>query len=158
MAKEYSWVVTADGLEHRVTCSLAGNRYQIWVDDEDLTTVYLQTGKKARYGLEQKLQIGGKTCLFVVWDQRPDLVVDGKMVQSGKDYDAEKAKRKKGMLRVSWIMFAFGIAILCFVAVWAVLALYNGWQHNWRHYSLYLIAAVWIIVDATLERKYWLEH
>jgi uncharacterized protein YacL (UPF0231 family) len=95
MKKEYTWDVTIDGENHRVSCNLAGNKYQIWVDDEELTVVYRQSHRQMRNGLEREFSIGGKKCLFVVWDEKPDLVVEGMLLKSGKDYFQEKAKRKK---------------------------------------------------------------
>ncbi len=72
-----TWHVRIHGHKHRVTCKIEMNKYVIFVDDHHLTNIYRDSMKKMRMGFEQTLRICGQDCLFVVWDERPDLVVDG---------------------------------------------------------------------------------
>lgn len=152
MAKEYRWNVTVDGVAHTVQCQPAGNRYLIWVDDEELTVVYRRSYKKMRYGLEERLEICGKQCLFIVWDERADLVVDG-ILSSGKDYQQEKSRRIKRFVSFAWSLFAAGAVLLVAVVVFFCL----GWvtTANRAKYVTYAIAAVWLMVNSLLQQKRW---
>ena len=157
MKNELMWEVSVDGVLHRAICKITLNKYEIWVDDADYTVVYRENARRMRKGLEHELLIGDKKCLFVVWDEKPDLVVDGTMLKSNKDYFQEKAKRRKRMLTATWVMFAFGLAVLVFAVVALCIGGWNNEKMGWRHCSLYVLAAIWIIVDATLERMRWKE-
>ena len=157
MAKEYQWEVGIDGVCHHVSCTATGNKYEIWVDEEHLTVVYRRGFRAMSRGLEQEFQIGGKSCLFLVWDERPDLVVDGILQRSGKDFLKEKAKRNKHMVRALWCLFTFGIAVLG-VAVASICFGIGDDAWDWFDYGAYILAGVWIMVDAMLEMKYWKEQ
>lgn len=157
MAKEYAWDVTINGAPHRVTCTLPGNKYEIWVDDEDLTVVYRRSFRKMSRGLEQELQIGGEKCLFLVWDERPDLVVDGVILRNGKNFFKEKEKRKKHMITALWSLFVFGVAVLG-IAVALICFGFADDSWDWFDYGAYILAGIWIVVDAMLEMKHWKEQ
>ena len=152
MAKEYRWNVTVDGVAHTVQCQPAGNRYLIWVDDEELTVVYRRSYKKMRYGLEERLEICGKQCLFIVWDERADLVVDG-ILSSGKDYQQEKSRRIRMFMAFEWSLFAAGAALLAVVVVFLCL----GWvtPEKRAKYVTYAIAALWLMVNSLVQQKRW---
>lgn len=153
MAKEYIWNVTVDGQGHMVRCVPTGNKYVIWVDDEELTVIYRLSNRKMVYGLEEKLEVCGKECFFIVWDERPDLVVDGQMVSGGKDYQQEKSKRSKLYIMLHWILFAMGVVLLGVVVVFTCL----GWVDETERakYCVYFGASVWLIVDSLIQRKRW---
>ena len=154
MKKEYTWEISLEGATHLVTCVPRGNKYELWVDDEDLTVVYRPGVRKMNHGLEQALSVGGKSCLFVVWDERPDLVVDDMMQESGKSYSKEKGKRKKGMITAYTIMFCAGIALFgLIIASLFVDALKEKWE--WIDYAVYILAAMLLIYDGGMEMKYW---
>lgn len=157
MSKELKWNVTVDGCDHCVSCRATGNKYEIWVDDSDLTVVYRPSFRRMGRGLEHELKIGGKSCLFLVWDERPDLVVDGVLQYSGKDYLKEKAKRKRVMVRTLWGLTAFGAVVLGYAIVSLCLGLRED-PLDWIDSAVYILAGLWIIVDARLDMKYWKEQ
>ena len=155
MSNQFTWNVTINDAAHKVSCVVNGNRYEIWVDDEELTIVYRSSFRKMRRGLERQIQIDGQKCLFLVWDDRPDLVVNGILQRSGKDFMKEKQRRKKNMIITCWCMFGFGLAILGFVAVSFFIIGLNREGMSWRHYSLYILAGLWIMIDSLVEMKRW---
>lgn len=152
MAKEYSWNVNVDGVAHRVDCIPTNNKYQIFVDEDFLTNVYRKSVRSmARDGLEEKISVCGKECLFLVWDETPDLVVDGVLLGRGIDYAPEKEKRDKGAKTVYGIIFWIGVALLVLMGVCALL----GWSKaiGWDDVTIYTIAAIWMMLYGG--RKMW---
>lgn len=145
MAKEHIWNVSVGGMSHRVSCTLANNHYQIFVDDDFLTNVYRKSFRAmARDGLEETISVCGKECLFLVWDETPDLVVDGILLGRGIDYASAKAKRDKSAKMVYAIVFWIGTALLILMGVCALL----GWSRaiGWDDVTIYTIAAIWMMI------------
>lgn len=152
MAKEYGWNVSVDGVAHRVDCIPTNNKYQIFVDEDFLTNVYRKSARSmVRDGLEEKISVCGKECLFLVWDETPDLVVDGVLLGRGSDYASEKEKRDKGAKTVYGIIFWIGVALLVLMGVCALL----GWGKaiGWDDVTIYTIAAIWMMLYGG--RKMW---
>lgn len=153
MKREYHWEVPVDGTIHRVTCTPTGNRYIIWVDDEESTVVYRLSSRKMRDGLEKKLDICGKECLLVVWDERPNLVVDGQMLGSGKNFQQEKEKRIKGILLLYQLFFVLAAVLLAVVIVFFCF----GWidKSERAGYVRYMIASIWVMIGSMLGHRRW---
>lgn len=131
MGKQITWEIKADDTLHRVTCTSAGNRYEIWADDEDLTVVYRQSVRRMYFGIEQEIELFGKKCLFVVWDERPDIVVDGRMLGKNTDYLQAREKRKltscKGFRITFWIGVLLIFAALVLTIVFPQIKLVGKW-------------------------------
>ena len=152
MAKEYSWNVNVDGVAHHVDCIPTNNKYQMFVDEDFLTNVYRKSVRAmALDGLEEKISVCGKECLFLVWDETPDLVVDGALLGRGIDYASEKEKRNKGAKTVYGIIFWIGVALMVLMGVCALL----GWSKaiGWDDVTIYTIAAIWMMIYGG--RKMW---
>ena len=142
MAKEHVWHVSIGGKNHRVDCVLKGNKYVLYVDDEFLTNVYRKS-----FGpddVEVPVTICGKRCSFIVWDQKPDLVVDGILLGRGIDHQQALTRRQKNHQMVYWIIFCFGVMILVFVAVFAILS--NGKSLDYDTLLFYTIVGVLMII------------
>lgn len=142
MAKEYVWNVLIDGEDHSVSCVLKGNKYVLHVDDEFLTNVYRKS--MAPDDLECPVTICGKACLFIVWDAKPDLVVDGILLSRAVDHQQALAKRNKDFRMVYRVIFWCGVAILVLVAVFALLGLGNTADYD--DMAFYTIAGVWMVI------------
>ena len=152
MGKEYTWNVTVAGVTHRVSCVTANNKYQIFVDDDFLTNVYRKSVRAmAREGLEEGLDICGKECLFLVWDEKPDLVVDGVLLGQGIDFASAKEKRFKGAKLVYRCVFWIGVALLALMGLCALM----GWGEaiGWDDVIIYTVAAIWMMIYGG--RKMW---
>lgn len=142
MAKEYIWDVTIDAEDHRVSCILKGNKYVLHVDDDFLANVYRKS--MAPDDLECPVTICGKTCLFIVWDSKPDLVVDGILLSRGLDHQQALAKRNKDFRMVYRVIFWCGVALLAMVAIFALLGLGNAEDHD--DLVFYTIAGVCSVI------------
>lgn len=105
MKKEHQWNVTVDGLTYLVTCTLQGNKYVLYCGDDHVANVY----HSVRTDSEAPIVVAGKECLFVVWDERPDLVVDGMFLDRKVDYTEALETRKKGFRLTYRIIFWCGI-------------------------------------------------
>lgn len=148
MAKEYVWDVQS----HRVCCVTANNKYQIFVDDEFLTTVYRKSFRVMMHdGLEEKISVCGKECLFLVWDETPDLVVDGVLLRQGIDYASAKEKREKTAKGVFRFMFWAGLGLLVYLAISVLLG--RGPEIGWHAIAIDSVAAIWLMVYGG--RKMW---
>ena len=121
MAKEYSWDVNINGEIHRVFCERSTNKYILYVDDTFLINVYREFVRKTQFGLETEVEICGKKCLFIVWDETPDLVVDGVMQGMNTDYEQAREKRKQGCCKGFRILFWIGLLWVCAVLLVAIL-------------------------------------
>lgn len=142
MTKGYAWDLTADGATHSVECVLMGNKYVLFVDDIFLTNVYR---KSIGVGdLQVPVSICGKECLFVVWDEQPDLAVDGMMLGSNRDYGTALEKRQKGHLKVYRSVFWIGVVLLAVVALLAAFGF--GPAVGYDDLVIYAVAGVWMVL------------
>jgi hypothetical protein len=117
MAKEYFWDVTIDGEPHQLYCSFTGNKYVLYVDDDHIANVYRKSVATMWHGMEEPVTICGKECLFLVWDEKPDFVIDGRLI--GKNIDYEKALKKKNnsLFTAYRIVFGAGLLLLTLLVV-----------------------------------------
>ncbi|MBQ8449179.1 MAG: hypothetical protein IJX27_09670 [Clostridia bacterium] len=116
MGKEYIWKLPTENGEKEITCQADGNKYHIYIGDAFVTSVYKNMSGNA----DVELTLGGVPCRFVSFADTPDLVVDGKMIGSGKLYEAEKSRQRKNT--ATWAMgeIFIGIFALVIAVVWAV--------------------------------------
>ena len=141
MAKEYTWAV--DG--HRITATFKINKYVIHVDDDHVTNVYRLPAKQMRFGMEESVTILGKTCLFIVWDEIPDLVIDGKMVRRGVDYTKAKESRRRNMIAIYTAIAVFGLIDLLGVFLYAWFGFLLMTDDAIRVWSALLSAGIWMV-------------
>ncbi len=113
-----TWNVKIHGHKHRVVCKPEINRYIFYVDDNHLTNVYRDELKGHHYGAEKTIRICGQDCQFVLWNEYPDLVVDGMLQGRGAPYQEAKQKRRRNRIRMHRILQAF------FLTVFLVLLVY----------------------------------
>ncbi|OUN24217.1 hypothetical protein [Pseudoflavonifractor sp. An85] len=129
MIKEYSWSVTVDGGPHEILCQVMNNKYVLWVDDKFEKTIYRKSFQLARGGLDETLELWGKTCHFVVWpSEKVEFFVDGRSLNVQEDdenaldtsYEATVYRFRQKMRRCSWGMAVLMTLIcICFgVIAW----------------------------------------
>lgn len=118
MAKKsnMAWNVQANGRYYLVQCVDKGNKYDLYIDEEYLTTVWKK--QEIREDLEQDIRVGGMQCQFVVYDGEPDISVDGVLLHAQEEYlRAERRSRRYDIL-TGILMTTVGIlAILSFAAL-----------------------------------------
>lgn len=93
----------------------------MYLDEEHLTNVYRESVRKMQFGLETEIEICGKKCLFVVWDETPDIVIDGVMQGKKLDYEQAREKRKQSCCKGFRILFWVGLIWVCAVLLATVL-------------------------------------
>lgn len=84
MAKEQTWHVTVDGVDHTVTYVRQGLRSSaatLFVDDGEGRLIWPRDGYA-----DEPIDVGGKECRFVLREYLPDVAVDGVFLDSGKPY------------------------------------------------------------------------
>lgn len=101
MKKEYKWNVHVDDQCYLVRCEVFKTVFDVYVDD-DLTA---RVGRNESDGLDTEVdvEVGGKTCQFVIYDGEPDLAVDGVLM------GAERELQRRD-LRYRLLMIFGGIA------------------------------------------------
>ena len=99
--REHTWNVIIDGVEHLIYCCFEGNRYVLYADDDHVANVYRKSVRAMWQGLEEPVTICGKPCLFIVWDEKPDIVVNGMLVGKGVDYHI--ALKKEKLRNEAWL-------------------------------------------------------
>ena len=115
MKRLYQWKVLIDGVPHRVDCKFAGDRYELYADGTYKTEVLRKCVSTMWEGMEEPVVLFGKECLFVVMDEIPDLVVDGRML--GKRCDYQKMLQRKGNRVYIGYGILLGTCILLLAAV-----------------------------------------
>ena len=141
MSKEYIWKLPTENGEKEITCEVDGNKYHIYVGDAFVKTVFKNMSGNA----EEELTLAGVPCIFVSFADKPDLVVDGKMLGSGKDYEAEKIVHSKNSAT-----FAIGEIFFGIVAIIIGLAMGVS-DKNFVSYLPLLIIPVTFIIFGSVE-------
>ncbi len=116
MAKEYVWKLPTENGEKEITCEADGNKYHLYIGDAFIKTVFKNMSGNA----EVEMTIAGVPCIFVSVADKPDLVVDGRMLGSGKLYEAEKRENSKNLATFALIEIFIGIAALIAFVVWSI--------------------------------------
>ena len=139
MSKEYSWKLPTENGEREVTCEADGNKYHIYVGDAFVKTVF----KNMSGGADVELTIAGVPCRFVSFADKPDLVVDGVMLGSGKSYEEEKRADGKNAATFAVCEILIGIIALAAFIAW------SASKGNFVSYiPSFLIPVVFIIFGA----------
>lgn len=116
MSKEYVWKLPVEGTEKEISCEASGNKYFLYVGDAFVDTFY----KNASGDVDEEVTLCGVPCRFVSFGDKPDLVVDGVMLSSGKDYEKEKTARtkaNKGFAVAEVVVGVFALASLIIYAI-----------------------------------------
>ena len=138
MTKEHNWNTTVDGVSHAILCQVMNNKYVLWVDDKFEKTVYRKNFQAARGGLDETLELWGKTCHFVVWpSEKVEFFVDGKSLNTQEDYehaldmsyDEAISRYERTMRRYSWgMVLIMGLTCILYLAV----VLQGGDMSRWN--------------------------
>ena len=118
MKKEYTWKLPTENGEKEITCEVDGNKYHIYVGNAFVKTVFKNMSGNA----EVELTLAGVPCRFVSLADKPDIVVDGRMLGSGTLYETEKKENEKNLITFALIEIFIGIAAL----VVAVMMAFSG--------------------------------
>lgn len=114
MAKDYTFLL--DGKE--ISCQEDGNKYFIYEGDKFVTTIY----GKFFGGVDEEVELYGKTCRFIILHDKPDFAADGVLLSSGKSYEEEKEKRRKKACIWAYIEIFASLIVFAVMAVFAILA------------------------------------
>lgn len=156
MGREYVWNIEVNGKPAKVTCEQKGNRYILYLDDDHLTNIYRLPAKKMRYGLEAEFQIGNEACLFVVWEEIPDLVIGGKMVNRNVDFQIARENRRRNMENMYTVTAIFGVIVLAGVFLFSYFGFLNG--ETLRGWTAMMMAGIWMICNGLYYRGKWIEQ
>lgn len=116
MGKEHIWKLAAENGEKEITCQEDGNKYHIYIGDAFVKTVFKNMSGNA----DVELTLGGVPCRFVSFADKPDLVVDGKMIESGKLYEEEKSKAGKNAATFAIFEILIGLFGFVLSVVWTI--------------------------------------
>ncbi len=142
--REHTWNVTIDGVQHEVYCRFEGNRYVLYADDDHVANVYRKSVHTMWQGMEEPVVMFGKPCIFIVWDEKPDIVVDGRII--GRKISYEKAlKRKNNQNVIAYgVVFFSGILLLL---VLTILLIFRGFNINeWFDALISWSTGIWMTI------------
>ena len=142
MKREFQWKVTLDGVPHRVYCRFAGDRYVLYADGVYETEILRKSAHTMWDGMEQPVTLFGKECIFVVWDEKPDVVIDGRLIGRKRNY--VKAQKRRGNRIFVGYGILFGACALVFVLVMCLLFMGLGAQMGWVNVAITLAAVLTI--------------
>ena len=143
--REHTWNVIIDGVEHLIYCCFEGNRYVLYADDDHVANVYRKSVRAMWQGLEEPVTICGKPCLFIVWDEKPDIVVNGMLVGKGVDYHIALKKKNSGMRLGYRTVFWAGVALLVVRAVLLCVGMEKGME-DWIDAVISAVAGIWMVI------------
>ena len=132
MGKEYVWKLPTENGEKEITCEADGNKYHLDSGDAFIKTVFKNMSGNA----EVDLTIAGVPCKFVSLADKPDLVVDGRMLGSGNLYKTEKCENEKNLITFALIEIFIGIAALI-VAIVMAFSDKNVFSGDWTYFASY---------------------
>ena len=117
MAKKrnMAWDVQAEGKYYLVQCVDKGNKYDLYVDEEYLTTVWKK--QEICEDIEQDIRIGGKLCQFVAYDGVPDISVDGVLLNAEEEYLKAERKRRRYDILTGFLMTSVGMLAIYFFLI-----------------------------------------
>lgn len=114
--KNLFWDVPVNGRYYRVQCVDNGSKFDLYVDEEYLTTVWKK--HEIQEDLEQDIRISGKVCQFVVYDGEPDISVDGILLHAEEEYLHTMRKNRRYDILTGILMTIVGIlAIFSFIVL-----------------------------------------
>lgn len=143
MAKEYEWNAEIDGESYKIQCVISNNRYILYVNDDNVATFYR---KMFRNSIDKPLNIGTQQCRFVVWDEVPDLVVNGRLLTRDCDYQPTRNKRSKVFLIGGIAMTVIGaLAILAYLVLLIGGEDVSQWRFTVVTAALFMISGTWNI-------------
>ncbi|MDO4810583.1 MAG: hypothetical protein Q3985_01435 [Eubacteriales bacterium] len=128
MAKEQTWDITIDGVEHQVTYVRQGLRSSastLFVDNEEGKLFWPRDGY-----VDEPITIGGKECRFIMRGYNADVVVDGVCWDSGKTYQAIAELP-------AWYRFITAACLLLYFFVWR--------DHMWI--AIAVAGIIWLCGD-----------
>lgn len=156
MGKEYRWDIELDGSSATVICVPKGNKYILYLNDDHLTNIYRLPKNKMPYGLVEEVRIGTEDCKFVVWEEVPDLVVGGKMIHRGVDFETARENRRRNMENMYTITAIFGVIVLHGVFLFAYFGSLN--EGTLRGWTAMLMAGLWMVGMGLYHRGKWIEQ
>ncbi len=137
MLKEYEWQVTVDGSAHTILCQVMENKYVLWADDEHIQTIYRKAFQRTRGGIDKPLEVWGKKCRFVVWqDERVEFFLEGQSLTGQEDdesavdssYEESLRRHQRSMRRCSWVaVIITALACVSYLAMALAGVDVSGW-------------------------------
>ena len=156
MGRQYRWNLELDGIPVIVTCEQMGNKYVLYLDDDHLTNIFRLPKNQMHYGLVEDIRLGTRNCKFVVWEEIPDLVVDGRMVHRGVNFETARENRRRNMENMYLVTAVFGMMILLGVFLFASFGWLN--EETLRGWSAMLMAGTWMVFHGLYYRGKWIEQ
>ncbi|MBE6563584.1 MAG: hypothetical protein E7660_07590 [Ruminococcaceae bacterium] len=120
MRKNNEWYAVINDVERYVVCDVdtKENKYTITVDDELITSGEMKPGKKlSREGMEVPFEIDGVECRFIIWNNLPDLAVNGILLSCDRDYKEVRRQIAINMLSQCLSSALVGFVVLVLVTV-----------------------------------------
>lgn len=116
MAKEYKWMLPVGDAEKEISCEVDGNKYHLYIGDAFVKTYYKATTGET----DEAVELCGVPCRFVAFNEKPDIVVDGKLLSNGKSYEEARNKRSKFNKSFAISELAVGIFSLAAFVIWMI--------------------------------------
>lgn len=112
--KEYKWDVELDSTTHRLLAVLdkRGSGYHLYDGDDYIANILPAKPFSKNIGVYQEFEIDGHTLKFVEFVKYdPDIVHNGRMINSDRNYTEAVAVHCKSKL------FTYGIILMCIIAI-----------------------------------------
>lgn len=160
MMKEYNWNTVVDGVPHTIVCQVLNSQYVLWIDDKFEKTVWRKMFQDIRGGLDETLELWGKTCHFVVWPgEKVEFFVDEKSLNtqedhgytSGMSYEEARSHHERNIRRGSWAI----VLLMGFVCILYLTMVLQGEDMSRWNGTLVTVLVVFVIylISAVRVRK-----
>lgn len=118
MKNSYEWYAVINDTERHITCEAENGTYMIAVDGTAAASEKMKSkGKLSREGIEIPFQVDGTECRFIIWNNLPDLSVDGMLMSCDKPYKEVRRQIAINTLSQCLSSALVGIVVLILVTV-----------------------------------------
>ncbi len=120
MRKNNEWYAVINNVERHVVCDAdtKENKYTITVDDQLVASGEMKpTSKLNREGMEVPFTVDGVECIYIIWNNLPDLSVDGVLMSCNRGYKEVRRQIAINMLSQCLSSALVGFVVLILVTV-----------------------------------------
>ncbi len=118
MRKYNEWYAVINDVERHVVCDIKDDEYTITVDEAPVCSgKMISKGKLNREGMEVPFEIDGVECRFIIWNNLPDLAVNGILLSCDRDYKEVRRQIAINMLSQCLSSALVGFVVLVLVTI-----------------------------------------
>lgn len=152
MKQEKKCKAVVNGTVHNIRIDRTSKKYNLYVDEEQYSELWLSASEENQ---EKDVLIDGKVCQFVLYDDEPDLAVDGILQFAEAEYQKTRRFHKRvaffggiSMTLVGLMAFFFGVMFMI-----AGEGIFGGWL-SIAMIAGFILAGIWLVLYSRKKEEY----